>query len=665
MRSDFVRIPNLTIWSEAFNNGSGSAITVDSMKLSALLRKERIAPATCALMLLIAACGTTNTDPQPASASTPAATDSADAATTSSVYEMDGVLSEHFITNDAWFSHNASMTQIDGALALTASGTDISEAWLQWVEPMTTASDWIASVTVDIPVAWASKPDGSQVGAGIFVGTTNGRGVLETTLAVESPGMRRVQAQLVLNRFGEDPVEQAARDAGGETVTLQIRYDSAARTVEVLADGETVATHPIQVWGTPDALNIGVVGFAENTSLESDNPTLTSFTVSTADPGHAASEGAAPESATATPADDIEALLDTTLPVPDVIPGSSALPRLAPDAEIERVAAVANDVFVNDLGYTEAKLGNAADMILIPGGTFAMGNDALTSDVTGASAAPAHSVTLSPYWIAKTPVTIAEYRAFVEATDYQTSVELPGHYGSWIYNFDAKGFVPTPGHRWDNSFHQVTERFPELMVTEQHPVINVSWYDCIAYTNWLSGRHGLPFTLPTEAEWEFAARGTDGRTYPWGEQEPDSTLANYADESFDRYFPGTGQSVVHRGVDDGHAITSPVGSYPAGRSPVGALDMAGNVTEWVFDGYREYTSAHQTDPIGSDELDLRMQKAGFWAGSAGRFGVDPDEIADGHNIRSDARQGDDPASADDHLGCRVAISYTPRPSPAS
>ena len=328
---------------------------------------------------------------------------------------------------------------------------------------------------------------------------------------------------------------------------------------------------------------------------------------------------------------------------------------LEPAQEMERVSAAAMTVYVNDLGYTEASFPDGLVMIYIPAGSFVMGNNALPH------ASPQHSVSLSGYWIQKTPVTIGMFRAFVNATGFTSNVEQSFHPGSWVYDFDEEGFRPIRGHTWANSFHQVTQRFPDILVTDNHPVVNVSWYDCLAYANWLAESHALQFTLPSEAEWEYAARGTDGRVYPWGNEEPDGTRANYADETFDRYFPNTGQSIVHRGVDDGYAITSPVGSFPAGASPVGALDMAGNVTEWVYDSVHEFSSDDRSDPLSNDtNAKVRMQKAGFWAGSAGRFDVSPDEIEDGHNIRSDARQGDHPASADDHLGCRLAISYTKR-----
>jgi formylglycine-generating enzyme required for sulfatase activity len=122
-------------------------------------------------------------------------------------------------------------------------------------------------------------------------------------------------------------------------------------------------------------------------------------------------------------------------------------------------------------------------------------------------------------------------------------------------------------------------------------------------------------------------------------------------------FPGTEQSRVHFGVNDGYAVTSPVGSYPLGVSPCGTLDMAGNVTEWVYDWIGKYQKRLYTNPIGAKEGKDRVMKAGFWAGSAGRAGQKPDELIIGHNIRADARQYDDPNSADDHLGFRLAIDY--------
>ena len=102
---------------------------------------------------------------------------------------------------------------------------------------------------------------------------------------------------------------------------------------------------------------------------------------------------------------------------------------------------------------------------------------------------------------------------------------------------------------------------------EDHPVVNVSWKDAVAFCRWLSQASGKTIRLPTEAEWEKAARGDDGRIYPWGDEPPTKELCNFSNNVGD---------------------TTPVGQYPAGASLCGALDMAGNVWEWTGSLYGPY-----------------------------------------------------------------------------
>ncbi len=328
------------------------------------------------------------------------------------------------------------------------------------------------------------------------------------------------------------------------------------------------------------------------------------------------------------------------------------------NAEIEYMRMHADSVYLNTEGYWEAALPYGIIVIYVPSGEFTMGNNKLNSKVTDSNpASPEHRVKLSHYWIAKTPVTIGQFRAFVEEKSYITSVEKEECIGCFVYDFSISGFAPTKGYNWDNSFDRVTELYPEITVNDRHPVNCVSWTDAREFCLWYTELTGLRIKLPTEAQWEYAARGPESNIYPWGNLDPDGTLANYADESFNRIFPGTGQSLVHFGVDDGYPITSPVGSFPAGASCFGALDMAGNLSEWVYDREGSFSPDLIIDPVGPSKGTARAMKAGFWAGSAGRFDVQPDEIAFGHNIRADARQGDDPDTADDHLGFRIAIHY--------
>jgi formylglycine-generating enzyme required for sulfatase activity len=328
--------------------------------------------------------------------------------------------------------------------------------------------------------------------------------------------------------------------------------------------------------------------------------------------------------------------------------------------EIALITSKAVSVTTNSKGYTEAIFNDGIVMIYLPTGTFVMGNDDITGNmVNGFAPSPAHQVTLDHYWICKTPVTKGQFRAFVSETGYKTEVEGAGHAGPFVYDFDDESFLQKPGYYWDNTFKDITAKHPELAETDDHPVSCVSWNDAIAFTNWMATKTGLNFTLPTEAEWEYAARGTDERVYPWGSDVPDGTKCNYADSTFNKYFSGVQQAQVHKGVNDGYGITSPVLAFPAGIPPVGAYDMAGNLIEWVYDSGYDYSSESVTNPItltGNDKL----QKGGFWVGGAGRVGVTPNEILEGHNIRSDSRESDGKASADDHLGFRIGMSYTER-----
>jgi formylglycine-generating enzyme required for sulfatase activity len=175
------------------------------------------------------------------------------------------------------------------------------------------------------------------------------------------------------------------------------------------------------------------------------------------------------------------------------------------------------------------------EMVLIPSGEFLMGSDPKKDVHAKAVEQPQHTLHLSDYAIAKTPVTNAQYAAFLKATRHAP----PRHWKILIF----KRRSPPRGR-------------------DDFPVVNVTWQDARAYCRWLSEVTGKSYRLPTEPEWEKAARGTDGQIYPWG-NDWDAERCNSLETN-------------------GEEKTTPVGAFPAGGSPYGVLDMIGNVWEWTL-----------------------------------------------------------------------------------
>jgi formylglycine-generating enzyme required for sulfatase activity len=204
-------------------------------------------------------------------------------------------------------------------------------------------------------------------------------------------------------------------------------------------------------------------------------------------------------------------------------------------------------------------------MVYVPGGTFEMG-----STEGNDNEQPVHSVTLDSFWIDKYEVTNAQYRKCVEDRD----CEEPGCSG----NSD----LPAP----------------------DQPVVCVSWYDAQGYCEWAQAR------LPTEAEWEYAARGPQGNKYPWGDTF-DGERLNFCDASCPKYQKDTNW-------DDGYELTAPVGSFEAGASWCEALDMAGNVWEWVNDWYQAdyYAVSPDSNPPGPERVEHKVRRGGAWGGNA-------------------------------------------------
>ncbi len=219
-------------------------------------------------------------------------------------------------------------------------------------------------------------------------------------------------------------------------------------------------------------------------------------------------------------------------------------------------------------------------MIEISAGPFTMGSNGGEGDE-----APAHEVELPAFEIDQFEVTNADFAQFVEATGYQTHAEKEGRSKNWRNAAEGK---------------------------DNHPVVYVSWNDAVAYCEWLGKR------LPTEAEWEKAARGTDGRMYPWG-NDWDPAKAN--------------------GKESGLRGTAVVGSFGAGASPYGVEDMAGNVWEWTADWYEPYPgSTYRSQYFGQR---FKVVRGGGW------FEVDD-------AVRTTNRDLTSTDAANDDMGFRCA-----------
>jgi formylglycine-generating enzyme required for sulfatase activity len=203
-------------------------------------------------------------------------------------------------------------------------------------------------------------------------------------------------------------------------------------------------------------------------------------------------------------------------------------------------------------------------------------------------------VYLDAFWIDRTEVTNAMFTEFVAATGYKTDAEKVD--SGIVFNLLSKDWKLTKGADWQHPRGPTTD----IRGLDNHPVVQVNWNDATAYCEWVGRR------LPTEAEWEKAARGTDGRVYPWGNQPPAGNLLNFADRNLDA-------PASNRGEDDGYSFTAPVGSYPDGASPYGALDMAGNVWERVSDWYSDYASAPARNPTGPSSGDYVIIRGGSWS----------------------------------------------------
>jgi serine/threonine-protein kinase len=205
-------------------------------------------------------------------------------------------------------------------------------------------------------------------------------------------------------------------------------------------------------------------------------------------------------------------------------------------------------------------------MVYVPEGEFAMGTDSGEPDE-----GPPHTVSVDAFWIDQTEVTNEMFAVFLNSGSDQSQIS------SWIDTDDE-----------DLQVQRVEGSWQAVPGYEDHPVIEIKWAGAAAYCEW----RGEGTRLPTEAEWEKAARGTTDNLYAWG-NNIDCSLANY-------------------GTCEGSSVR--VGSYPTNASPYGALDMTGNVVEWVLDWYAAdyYRQSPSSNPAGPDVGEQRVLRGGSW-----------------------------------------------------
>jgi len=233
--------------------------------------------------------------------------------------------------------------------------------------------------------------------------------------------------------------------------------------------------------------------------------------------------------------------------------------------------------------------------LLMPPGSFSMGREGEAEDE-----GPEHRVRFDKVrYIAKIPVTVAQFDRFVLDTGYSTDAEREG-----------KGFVLRKGV-WTHETGR-NWRSPGFKQGPCHPAVLVSWDDAQAFARWLATRSGLTVRLPTEAEWEYAARGPEGRLLPWGNAWS-GDKANHADLALTAT-EAAGPRLRLSRDNDGFAFTAPAG-FCANASWCGALDMSGNVWQWCRDWYAPDTYARSAaiEPLGPDEGRSRVTRGGSWA----------------------------------------------------
>lgn len=278
----------------------------------------------------------------------------------------------------------------------------------------------------------------------------------------------------------------------------------------------------------------------------------------------AATEAVLPSDVVTATSTDVLGVTPTSSPTPtQTTPSATQMPTPVPPPAAPPATAGCGDTWLRPK--------DRVTMIYIPGGDFTMGSTNGEVDES-----PPHLVQVEGFWLDRFEVTNAAFQQFVQETGYRTDAEKAG----WGSLWRDRQWNRVDGLDWRHP----SNPSQGLSAMMDHPVVQVSWNDAQAFCRWAGGR------LPSEAEWEFAARGSQGRTYPWGNQY-DSSRLNAASGG-----------------------TVPVGRYETGKSACGAYDLAGNVWEWVNDWYQDdyYGTSPRVNPSGPNTGTHKGLRGGAW-----------------------------------------------------
>ena len=251
---------------------------------------------------------------------------------------------------------------------------------------------------------------------------------------------------------------------------------------------------------------------------------------------------------------------------------------------------------------------NEPQMIFVQGGTFMMGNNE-----KGYNEKPAHNVTVKDFYIDKYEITVSDFRKFIQATGYRTSAEAQG----WSYVFDGTNTLNQNGVTWESDAYG----FKRKSAQENHPVIYVSYNDAVAYCKWLSSTTKKKYRLPTEAEWEYAAKG--------GNKLGKCNFSGSNDIEAVAWYKKNSNGETHAA---GQKLPNEIGLY----------DMSGNVAEWCADWFDEkyYNQNVANNPQGPASGTSRVTRGGSW-------------FLDPGFVRTSCRSGFDPGFSCDYIGFRV------------